>query len=281
MFTTLLEQDIEIVGVITYKDRGINSDYANLKPICDEHRIPLLFTKDVNAPDTIGWIKSHSPDVVFCMGWPRLIKRELLQLPPMGIVGYHPAALPRNRGRHPLIWALVLGLKRTASTFFFMDEGADSGDLLNQKPITISEEDDAGTLYAKIVEAAKEQMAEIISSLSSGNYKREPQDYSLANLWRKRGMQDGAIDWRMSANSIYNLVRGLTKPYVGAHISIGAHIHKVWKCRKYDCGNCDNIEFGKVLDVTDDGNIIVKCGEGAIELLSVEPPILTQKGEYI
>ena len=58
------------------------------------------------------------PDIIFCFGWSRLIKEELLKIPKKGVVGYHPAMLPKNRGRHPLIWALALGIKTTGSTFF-------------------------------------------------------------------------------------------------------------------------------------------------------------------
>ena len=60
---------------------------------------------------------------------------RILDLAPLGIIGFHPAALPRNRGRHPIVWALVLGLEETASTFFFMDKGADTGDILSQEKI--------------------------------------------------------------------------------------------------------------------------------------------------
>ena len=69
----------------------------------------------------------------------------------MGVIGYHPAALPKNRGRHPLIWALVLGLKKTASSFFIMDERADSGDVISQEEIIINDDDDASSLYAKMI----------------------------------------------------------------------------------------------------------------------------------
>jgi methionyl-tRNA formyltransferase len=85
----------------------------------------------------------------------------------LGVVGFHPAALPENRGRHPLIWALVLGLEETASTFFFMDEGADSGDLLSQRRISIEPADDAGSLYARITEVAMCQIREFVPLLES------------------------------------------------------------------------------------------------------------------
>ena len=66
-------------------------------------------------------------------------------------------------------------------------------------------------------------------SLLSNNYQRVPQDHSKANLWRKRSQNDGKIDWRMSAYSIHNLVRGLTKPYSGAHFDLRGKLIKVWK----------------------------------------------------
>ena len=87
----------------------------------------------------------------------------------MGIVGYHPAALPSNRGRHPLIWALVLGLTETASTFFFMDEGADSGDILDQRPVSILPSDDAKSLYERISQVAISQIRDFVPRLTEKN----------------------------------------------------------------------------------------------------------------
>lgn len=81
--------------------------------------------KDINHLNNISWIKALSPDILLCFGWSSLLKEELLRIAPMGVLGYHPAELPYNKGRHPLIWAKVLGLEETASTFFFMDQTAD------------------------------------------------------------------------------------------------------------------------------------------------------------
>jgi methionyl-tRNA formyltransferase len=69
----------------------------------------------------------------------------------MGVAGYHPTKLPMNRGRHPLIWALALRLKNSVSTFFFMNEGADSGDILSQVDFKILYQDDAQSLYDKTI----------------------------------------------------------------------------------------------------------------------------------
>ena len=102
-----------------------------------KNNIPVRYTPNINSEEVIGWISNLAPDVIFCFGWSGLLKKELLQIPPMGVIGYHPTALPKNRGRHPITWALNLGLKETASTFFFMDDGIDSGDILSQKKVLI------------------------------------------------------------------------------------------------------------------------------------------------
>ena len=281
MVKVMIEEEMQIVGVLTADDKGGNSDYADLGPISSHNKIPVMRTKDINSQKVINWIQELSPDVIFCIGWSRLINKKILQIPSIGVVGYHPAALPRNRGRHPLIWALVLGLKRTASTFFFMDEGADSGDIIDQRQITITEDDDAGSLYVKIIKVAQEQMQNILSSLIDGNYQRFSQNNSESNVWRKRDNKDGQIDWRMSAKSIHNLVRGLTRPYVGAHFVTEGKEYKVWKSRIVSCANTDNIEPGKVIVVNRDRIPCIMCGDDCIELLEVDPVLLTSKGSYL
>ena len=101
-----------------------------------------------------------------------IIKKEILDLPKVGVIGYHPALLPKNRGRHPLIWPIVLGLNQTGSTFFFMDEGADSGDILSQKEVLIDSQTYAKDLYLKIIEVAKEQVRTFLPQLIENNYPR-------------------------------------------------------------------------------------------------------------
>ena len=105
MLQVLLESDVEIVGVISGKSNEINSDFVDLKQICIDNQLAYFVTDDVNAKESIVWIENLMPDIIFCLGWSRLIKKKLLQIPSLGIIGYHPAELPKNRGRHPIIWA--------------------------------------------------------------------------------------------------------------------------------------------------------------------------------
>lgn len=275
----LILLNAEIVGVATKSKSTFNADHEDLSPICVTNNIPFKYVKDINAPHIIDWIESLNPDVIFCFGWSSLIKSELLNLTKIGVVGFHPTELPKNRGRHPLIWAIILGLKQTSTTFFFMGEGADDGDILTQSSLSINYEDDASAVYEKIEKSSLDQIEKFLPELENGTYRRISQDHSLSNNWRKRGMKDGEIDFRMSSYAIYNLVRGLTKPYIGAHLIYNEQEVKIWKVRE-EKTKLYNLEPGKVLEVGK-GEILVKTYDNAIRILEHNFQTLPTKGEYL
>lgn len=280
MLEKLLLLNADVVGLVSMPDNSLNSDYFDFREICLQRRIPHLQTTDINSTDSIQWIKDRSPDIIFCFGWSRLLKRELLALSPCGVIGYHPAELPSNKGRHPLIWALVLGLKRTGSSFFFMDEGADSGDIVSQAIIDIDYKDNARRLYEKVAVTAAEQLEKIYSDLLARSLKRVKQDGAKSNHWRKRGRSDGRIDFRMNSFAIYNLVRALSEPYPGAHIEYAGQDIKVWEVNEVSCQTVENIEPGKIIEIQ--GNrIFVKAGDNIIELVRHEFQRLPGVGDYL
>jgi len=227
----------------------------------------------------IEWIKNKQPDIIFCFGFSSLIKKEILSIPKMGVVGFHPTKLPQNRGRHPIIWSLVLGLKKSASTFFFMDEGADTGDILSQVDFEISYQDDVRNLYDKVVNMSLQQIEEFIPALEKGTYTRIKQNEKESNSWRKRNELDGEIDFRMNSRSIYNLTRALTRPYVGAHIKFNETNYSVWKVKESNDFQ-ENIEPGKVLRVFDK-IFVVKSYDGAIEIIEHDFKEMPKVGEYL
>ena len=279
MLKKILELKGDVIGVITKRNSSFNSDFCDISYIAKENNIDYLYVENINEMKNIEWIKNKQPDIIFCFGFSSLIKKEILSIPKMGVVGFHPTKLPQNRGRHPIIWSLVLGLKKSASTFFFMDEGADSGDILSQKEFEISYKDSAKTLYEKIINIALEQVELFLPKLIKKEFSTTKQDNSKTNYWRKRTKKDGEIDFRMDSYSIYNLVRALTKPYIGAHLIYKGEEIKIWKIQeeKY---NTSNIEPGKVL-LVENGEIVIKCGNGAVRIIEHEFVELPKKGEYL
>ena len=277
----LLEEDIvNIVGVITKENSRVNSDFYDLANICREKKIDYKYVNNINDKTSVEYIIDKNPDIIYCFGWSQIIKEEILQIPNGGVIGFHPAELPMNRGRHPIIWALALGLERTASTFFKMDIGADSGDIVSKKIINIDYKDNAEILYNKIMDVAKEQVIEFTKEIIEGKKVYIPQDELKANYWRKRGKSDGQIDWRMDSKTIYNLVRALYKPYPGAHFVHNDRDIKVWEVEEINNNESKNIEAGKVIEVYSDNSFLVKVSNGLIKVIQCDDIKLTE-GDYL
>lgn len=275
----IIKQKGQIVGLLTKRNSNYNEDYKDLTPLAKKYNIPVHYIKNINSDRSYNKIKELKPDIIFCFGWSRLLKERILNLPPLGVIGVHPAKLPYNRGRHPLIWALVLGLKESALTFFRMDRGADTGDILSQKKFKIDYGDNAASLYKKIKNLASKQIKNFLPKLETGNINYKKQDLTKGNVWRKRGKIDGKIDWRMTSRAVYNLVRGLTHPYVGAHCLYKNKEIKIWKVKEVK-GFPENLEPGKVLK-SGKNTVIIKTYRNAVEILDHEFKEMPQKGEYL
>ena len=206
-------------------------------------------------------------------------KKEVLNVSRIGVIGFHPTLLPMNRGRHPLIWAKVLGLKKSGTTFFFMDEGVDTGDVLDQKEFEILPEDTAADLYQKMITNAETQIEHFYPKLINGDYSRTKQKTDKGNIWRKRVEMDGLIDFRMDTDSICNLIKGLSKPYIGAHLVYNGGKIKVWDAKSVKV-NKDHLEPGKVLASSKE-EILIKTSDGAVLISSQGLTPTPKVGSYI
>ena len=274
-------QGVEVVAVITKEKSNFNSDHVDLGPLCKQYAVPCHSEESQQKIESLRFMEQYRPDVVYCIGWSNLLDNEFLKMPPLGVIGFHPAKLPQNRGRHPIIWALVLGLDSTASTFFKMAEGADTGAILSQVNIAITKDDDAASLYENILIAMRAQVPQFTEKLRDGTVEYTEQDPGASNMWRKRTRVDGLIDWRMQAEDIYNLVRALTKPYPGAEMRHMEVVVPIWKCEVSGTKYPRNIEPGYVLSI-DGLNLLIKCG-GSTAVWLVNPRIqkLPKVGDYL
>lgn len=275
----LISLNAGIAGVITKEKSRFNADHCDLSMLAKKENIPFLCVDNINTDEVVSWIKKISPDVGYCFGFSQLLDNRFLSIFPEGVIGYHPAALPQNKGRHPIVWALALGLDKTASTFFCMTEKADAGDIISQEWVDIRYEDDAQILYDKLSDLAVQQIEKIHHAGVVKAVKKAVQDPAISNNWRKRSQKDGEIDFRMSSKAIYNLVRSLTHPYIGAHVIFKGREVKVWKVREEQC-LLPNIESGKVLAV-EEGQVLVKCYDGAVRLIEHEFVEQLLIGEYV
>jgi methionyl-tRNA formyltransferase len=278
----LLLHKLNVVGVCAKRKSKFNSDYYDLGKLCKKNKILIKYTNDINSISSIKWIHQKKPDILLCCGWSQILKKRLLNLPKFGSIGYHPSDLPDNRGRHPLIWTIILGLQKIHSTFFKMSEFADFGKILSKKSFIIKQSDNAGTLYKKICETAPSQLLKLIKQKNFLKILKEKNSFLKkpnTNYWRKRNFFDGKIDWRMTAKSIQLLVKGLSLPYVNAHFDKDKKDIKVLSTKIINYPS-KNIEPGKIIGKKNN-KFIIKCGENAILLDKIKPNIKLTINDYL
>lgn len=279
IFDEIRKSKNTIVGVIGKKNNKFNSDYFDMTKYAKKLNISGIYSSNINSKKTTSWIKKKNPNLIFCIGWNELIKKEILRIPSNGVIGYHPSDLPKNRGRHPIIWSLVLGLNNIGSSFYFMDEKADNGRVISKKMLKLTKNSNAYTVYKQLIKIGKKQVNKILIDFKKNKIKSYKQKKLGQNLWRKRNFQDGVIDWRMDAKKIKDLVSALYKPYPGANFIVNGKIIILWKCKIVN-NKTKNLEPGKILNYKNN-KPIVKCGSHSLKLEKFEPKLNFKYIKYL
>lgn len=279
IFDEIRKSKNTLVGVIGKRSNKFNSDYFDLIRYAKKLNINGVYTNNINSKKTVSWIRKKKPDLIFCIGWNDLIKKEILKIPANGIIGYHPSDLPKNRGRHPIIWSLVLGLNSIGSSFYFMDEKADNGRVILKRMLKLKKNSNAYTVYKQLIKTGTKQVRKILKDLKKNKIKSYKQKKLGQNFWRKRNFDDGCIDWRMDAKKIKNLVNALYKPYPGANFIVNGKKIILWKCKIID-NRIKNIEPGKILNFRKN-KPIVKCGSNSLMLEKFEPKLNFRNINYL
>jgi methionyl-tRNA formyltransferase len=238
---------------------GRHADFVDLRPIASAAGIPVITTSDINAADVGATLESLCPQHLLVIGWSQIFGSSLLALPSHGCLGYHPSALPQNRGRGVIPWTIIQGLTSTAGTLFWLDEGTDSGDVLLQEPFVVDPGETARTLYDKHLAALARMLPRAFELLETGNHPRTPQHHALASYCAKRVPGDGAVDWTQPAQEVWTLIRASGDPYPGAFTWL--HERRLVVLDAHLVGTAPYWGFpGQVQAIEPDG-VLVQCGD--------------------
>jgi methionyl-tRNA formyltransferase len=228
----LLDSTAEVVEVITLPPEraATTAGFVDLEPLAARFGVPVRRCADVNSADSIGRIRALRPDLVVVAGWTRLLSPELLAVPRRGCVGFHASMLPRNRGRAPVNWAILRGETMTGNTMMYLSVGADTGDIIDQRPVRIGPEDTCATIYAKVGVAGAAMLRRHLSALLDGTAPRRPQDDGPSGhtMLPKRTPAMGITDWNRPARAVHDWIRALTQPYPGAFTFLGDRKVMLW-----------------------------------------------------
>jgi len=252
--------------------------------------IPLLQPEKKNDPELLCVMRELSPDVAVTAAYGQLISEEMLSIPKRGFLNVHPSLLPLYRGASPVQSAILNGDKKTGVTLMLMDRGLDTGPLIASSTMLISDDIDAGSLTGVLAVKGGELVADVLEDWVAGRLQTVPQDESLATMTRRLSKEDGHVNFALSVRDVHNRIRAM-HPWPGAYAYMNSERVKILSARiPHDIDElveCDvsfqkDDHFGEnaslvirqpgAITIFKKTRLLVRCGDGWIELLRIQMP---------
>lgn len=265
-----LYEKTNLLLVVTKEDkvnsRGNKIVFSSVKKYAMDNNIPYIQPKSVKTDEIYEKLAELNPDLIVVAAYGKIIPKKLIELPTYGIINVHSSILPKYRGASPIHAALLNGDTKTGVTTMMIDEGLDTGDILDIKEVDIDETDTLGTLTKKLSNLSYDLLDETITKLLNNTLVRTKQDNSKASVVGLINKSDLLIDFRDDNKKIYNKVRAFN-PEPTAYVMLKEENIKIYEIEKID-REYEGV-LGEVVELTKKGPII-KCGRGAIKLLKVK-----------
>lgn len=256
--------------VVLPKNRENSNKINETITYLQKNKIEWVFHDRKEEKPLIDMLNKLSVEIGVSWSYSQLISKELIQCFPKGIVNMHGGLLPKYRGANVLNWAIINGESETGVTLHYIDEKIDTGSIIAQKSVPILLDDTALTLREKIEKCAANLFEDTWDGIKTNRVNGIPQDENRSRYYRARKPSDGEIIWdSMTSKQIYDLIRGLVKPWPGAYF-----LHRGEKILVFN-SEIINKDFpkgklpGEILDVAKE-EIIVVTRDGMISLKSLE-----------
>ena len=206
----------EIVGVVTVADkasgRGQKIHESPVKTFAVENHLPVFQPEKLRSPEFLKSIKDLDADIFVVVAF-RMMPKVLFEMPKLGTFNLHASLLPDYRGAAPINYAVINGEKKTGATTFFINEKIDEGNILLQKEIEISPEENAGELHDRLMEMGAELVVKTLDGLAENSIQEKPQpEVEHPKNAFKIFKEDTRIDWTKDAETVHNFIRGMS-PY--------------------------------------------------------------------
>lgn len=261
----LLEAGHEVAAVVTQPDkpkgRGKTLMPTPVKEAALARMIPVLQPKKVREPEFVETLRKIGPDVIVVAAFGQIISKEILEMPRYGCINVHASLLPAYRGAAPIQWAVINGDKESGVTIMRMNEGLDTGDMIDKVVVPLDENETGGSLFDKLSAAGAKLCAEVLEKLENGTavFEKQP-ELSTTDYAAMIDKKMGKINWECPAKEIEQLIRGLN-PWPSAYTFMKGKSLKLWTAsvvyEEREAVPGEIVEIGKE-------GILVKTGEGLL-----------------
>ena len=261
----------EVVGVVTQPDkpkgRGKTMMPTPVKETALKYNLPVYQPKKVREPEFVELLRSLKPDVMVVAAFGQIITKEILEMPKYGCINVHASLLPAYRGAAPIQWAVINGDKESGVTIMQMDEGIDTGDMIEKAVVPIAEDETGGSLFDKLSHTGAKLCVKVLRDLEEGTAVREKQPEESTTPYAKMiDKKMGEVDWKKSAKEIEQLIRGLN-PWPSAYTKVHGKNLKLWKAKVLL--ETSQMNPGQIVKVTKD-SLAVQTGQGMLEIQELQ-----------
>lgn len=267
----LYEAGHEIVLVVTQPDKPKGRSGAlSMSPVKEyalAHDLSVFQPAKVREEAAVARLKETGADVFVVAAFGQILPQSVLDIPRHGCINIHASLLPALRGAAPIQQAILDGASETGITIMQMDAGCDTGDILLQEAVAITEEDTGGSLFDKLSELGARMIVEALEKLEAGTLTHTKQDDALATMTGKIEKSSGRIDWTRDAAYLSRAVRAFT-PWPGSVTTLHDKPLKICAARALE--ESDSAAPGTIVRVERDA-LIVQTGKGLLQITDVQP----------
>ncbi len=256
--------------VITQPDRVKGRDDAPspppVKQLAVKYGVPVLQPEKIkNNVELRRQLELIQPDAIIVVAYGRIIPDWMLQLPRWGNINLHASLLPKYRGAAPIQWAVANGETVTGATTMRIDQGLDTGDILEQSTLPIAPDQTAEELFPLLAQSGAGLLLQTLHGLEAGTIRPVPQDHSRATLAPILEREDALVDFDTPASAIYNRWRGF-QPWPGAYTFFRGKKLTLHRMRPSGTTPLAAAEL-----MVEHGRLFVGAGEGTqLEILEIQ-----------
>lgn len=233
----LVQANFDVVAVVTAPDkpagRGQKLNESAVKKYAVEKGIPVLQPEKLKNPEFIAELKSYQADLQVVVAF-RMLPEVVWDMPPKGTINLHGSLLPQYRGAAPINHAIINGEKESGVTTFFLTHEIDTGNIILSDSTAIANDETAGDLHDKLMYIGANLLVKTLKAIEAGEVNEQPQPQSGELKHAPKIFKDDCkIDWNNEAQTVYNLIRGLS-PYPTAFTFLNDKTLKVFKAEIED-----------------------------------------------
>ncbi len=228
----MIDGGYNVVGVFTHDtDPHEKQWFQTPESLAKENFIPVFKPSTLKTEKWFRKVRYMQPDLILSLYYRNIIPEEIFSQAKLGAYNMHGSYLPAYRGRAPLNWAIINGENYGGVSLHVLEKKFDTGAIVDQQKVEFSDDEYVGEIQPRISDAALAVFKRSLDSLLEGNPKTVEQDLSKASYFGKRTPEDGRIDFSKTAREVFNLIRGVSKPFPGAFAEIDGGETIFWRAK--------------------------------------------------